>query len=357
MILGALLIAARLALPDFVRWNVNRVLEQSSSFAGSIGDVELHLWRGAYSIREVRVSKVYGTVPVPLFEAERVDFAVRWDALLDGSVVARLQLVRPVLNFVDADDSGGDQTGAGGPWLSIVQDLFPFSIDEAEVVEGEVHFRAFETEPPVDVFLHEIDGRLENLTNLTGRSGPLFATVDLSGRVMQNGELDFQLRFDPSTYRPTFELALRALGIDVTELDGLARAYGNVDFESGFFDLVVQMKAEHGQVEGYLKPLFRNLQVFDPASDLGLDLVETFWEALVGLGGTAFENRFRDQLGTVIPLRGDLDDPNVDLLATIGNLLHNAFVRAFLPRFQGLPSVRPSLEFGPGELLQDFESR
>ena len=59
----------------------------------------------------------------------------------------------PELNFVDAPDESSGQSGEGGPWLKMLDDLFPFRINSAIVRNGSVHFRAFQTNPPVDVYL------------------------------------------------------------------------------------------------------------------------------------------------------------------------------------------------------------
>jgi hypothetical protein len=83
-VLVVLLIAARVAAPSFVRWYVNRTIDQSPLYDGKIGDVNIHLWRGAYSIEDVRLNKVTGNVPVPLFAAKRIDLAIEWNALLHG---------------------------------------------------------------------------------------------------------------------------------------------------------------------------------------------------------------------------------------------------------------------------------
>ena len=66
-----------------------------------------------------------------------------------------------------------------------------------------------------------------------------------------------------------------------------------------------------------------------------------------------FKNRPRDQFGTVIPLRGDLTNPKTSLLTIIGNLLRNAFVRAYLPRLQGTAPDINGLEFGPSESVTE----
>jgi len=39
-----------------------------------------------------------------------------------------------------------------------------------------------------------------------------------------------------------------------------------------------------------------------------------------------------------VPLSGRIDQPEPDLLAAIGNVLHNAFTRAYLPNLHGKDS-------------------
>src|SRR5688572_7651695 len=77
----------RAMMPWLVRDYVNRTLDRNPLYEGKIGDVSIHLWRGAYSIDEVRISKTTGNVPVPFFAAKRVDFAIQCNALFHRKVV------------------------------------------------------------------------------------------------------------------------------------------------------------------------------------------------------------------------------------------------------------------------------
>jgi hypothetical protein len=344
----AVLVAARLALPTFVRDYVNRTLDLDPMHDGTIGDVTIHLWRGAYTIEDVSIVKTTGLVPVPLFAAERVDLAIEWPALWSGAVVGRMVLDRPEINFVDAESASGTQTGAGGAWLQIIDDLFPFDINSAVVRDGRVHFRAFDTDPPVDVYLSRVEGVLENLTNIHDDVTPLFATVKARAVAMDEAPFDLTMRLDPLSYRPSFALAARIVDLDVTKTNALAHAYGRVDFHDGRFDLVVELDAKEGSLQGYVKPIFRGLEVFDFSEDVrGGDFLGAFWEALVGGAQDLLKNQPRDQLATVIPLEGDLRDPESDLFAIVGNVLRNAFVRAYLPRFEGASPSDAGVVFGP----------
>src|SRR5207248_4467350 len=75
-------------------------------------------------------------------------------------------------------------------------------------------------------------------------------------------DFQFKMKIDPFSYRPTFQLAVRLLGLDVTKLNNFTKKYGAFDFKSGWFDLVLEVDAKEGNVEGYVKPLFRNVQIF-----------------------------------------------------------------------------------------------
>src|SRR3954452_587111 len=92
----------RAVLPWTLRHYVNRTLDRAELYRGKIGDLQVHLLRGAYSIHDVSISKVTGDVPVPLLVAKRIDFSIEWRALLHRRVVGQFTMLEPELNFVDA---------------------------------------------------------------------------------------------------------------------------------------------------------------------------------------------------------------------------------------------------------------
>src|SRR5215207_6952622 len=93
LVIASLAAVGRAFLPKFVRHYVNRTLDRSPLYSGEIGDVQIHLWRGAYSIHNLRINKTTGDVPVPFFIAKRVDLAIQWNALRHRRIVGRLLMV------------------------------------------------------------------------------------------------------------------------------------------------------------------------------------------------------------------------------------------------------------------------
>src|ERR1051326_7609628 len=241
---------------------------------------------------------------------------------------------KPRLHFVQGPSPEETQTGADQPWLSIIHDTFPFRIDRAVVRDGEVWFHQYHANPQVHLHLTEVNGELANLTNVQQTTDPLIATVRASGLAMDSGKFEFDMALNPEERRPSFEMAVRILDLDATELNATAKAFGGFEFESGHFDLVVEVATKDGYVQGYVKPLFRNARL-PVLYDLTHDPLKGAWETLVGTVGTVFSNLPRDQFGTRIGFEGDLHSPRMSILEVVGNVLRNAFVEAYLPRFEG----------------------
>jgi hypothetical protein len=333
LLLVALAVAARIALPSYLKAYVNRVLDQSPDYDGQVGDIEVHLWRGAYAVDELEIVKTTHAVAVPFFEARRVAFRLDWDSLLHGSLRGKILMESPRLNFVDGESEEDTQTGEDQPWLAMLDQLFPFRIDKARIKDGEIHLHTFHVKPAVDVYLSDVQATVTNLTNVEDKVDPLMARVEATGTAMDSGKFNFEMSLDPSSYRPNFSLAMRLLDLDVTRLDALTRAYGDFDFAAGRFDLVVEVSTKNGFVDGYAKPLFRHLQVLSVRDFQTDDPLQILWEALVGAVSTVFKNQSRDQFGTSLSISGNLDNPRTSILEIVGNILRNAFVRAYLPKF------------------------
>jgi hypothetical protein len=183
--------------------------------------------------------------------------------------------------------------------------------------------------------MEHVNGSIENLTNIEGRRGQRTATVVATATAMDTADFSVDMKLDPSSDKPDFEIVTKLLGLDVTTLNDLTNAYGKFDFERGNFDLVVELRANEGRVEGYAKPLFQNLRVISFRDLKEDDALRAFWEAIVGTVGEVLENRSVDQFATQVPLEGNIESPDTDILAIVGGVLRNAFVEAFMPTVEG----------------------
>ncbi|WP_314410170.1 DUF748 domain-containing protein [Pseudomonas kuykendallii] len=334
-----LLLVAHLALPYVVRDYLNGKLADMGEYRGQIADVDLAWWRGAYRINGLVIEKASGDVPVPLLEAPLIDLSVSWHSLwYDHAVVAQVIFQSPKLNFVDSEDPKQDQTGEGVDWRDQLEQLLPITLNEVRVVEGRLAFRNFQSQPPVDVFASEVDASVYNLTNTASADGRRVATFKGHAALFGQAPLEASASFDPFTNFEDFQLRLRMTDLELKRLNDFSRAYGKFDFAAGTGDLVIEAEAQNAQLSGYIKPLLRDVDVFNWKQDVEnreKGFFQGLWEAVVGGGQTVLKNQSKDQFATRIELSGSMKgDSHVNPFQAFVAILRNAFVQAFTPRFE-----------------------
>lgn len=327
-------VAGRIALPHVVEAYVDRTLDQLEGYTGSVDDVDLALWRGAYRVEGLRIEKMDGEVPVPFFRAHTIDLSVAWDALLRGSIVAELALHSPELNFVVGPEPAQEQTEPASNWRETVEELVPFRIDRVTLQGGAVHYRDFHGDPEVDIYLQELEGAVTNITNSEELGGSRFARFDVRGTAMQSGDLRIEGSVNPYAEQPTFELRGELAQLDITQLNPFLKAYAAVDAERGAFSLDLELAAAGGEFRGYVKPFIRHLKVLDLGDD-DQGFLTKVWEGVVEVTSEVLEDQPRDTIATRVPLRGDIEDPDADVWATIGGLLRNAFIESLRRGLEG----------------------
>ena len=340
----AALVLLRLALPSIVRDVLNQRMDQMGDYHGHVEDVDIHLWRGAYSLHGLKVEKSSGAVPVPLLATPNMQIALSWRALLHGAIRARVDFHEPVLNFVDGRGKAEGQAGTGVDWRDALQQLMPIDLDELNVHDGTVTFQSFVSEPRVDLKATQVQGSALNLTNADRADGRRVASVEANALILGDAPLELSAHFDPLEERGDFDFQLRVLRINLVRANDLARAYAALDFASGHGDFVMELEARDGQLTGYAKPLLKELQIFSWEQDVGQgdkNPLRITWEAIAQGVSWLFRNHRKDQLATRVPISGRIDDRELGVLPAVLNVLRNAFVEAYSPQLEGLPRAPP----------------
>lgn len=336
------LVALRLALPTIVRNVLNHRMDRMGDYHGHVADVDLNLWRGAYSLNDLRITKVSGKVPVPLLNTRSMDIALSWNALLHGAIRATVDFDHPVLNFVDSNSKKSSQAGRGVDWRKQLDNLIPIRLDEVNVHDGTITFHNFVSKPRVDLKATDVQASVTNLTNAKGSKGSRVASMRVSADILGEAPLQSTASFDPLGDFQDFKFTLRVLRIQLTKLNDLARAYAGLDFASGHGDFVMELEARDGQLRGYAKPLFKDMKIFSWKQDVEKEKENPFrvaWEAIVNGVTWIFKNHKVDQFATRVPISGRIDNRKIGTWRAIVNVLHNAFVQAYKPQLENLKPV------------------
>ncbi|HEY2800888.1 MAG TPA: DUF748 domain-containing protein [Chthoniobacterales bacterium] len=345
IVVALTLVAARLMLPFWVRDYVNKKLSELKDYRGHVEEVDIALWRGAYRIHQVKVVKTSGNVPVPFFAVPWVDLSVQWMALFHGAFVGEIHFERPELNFVNGPSTEDTQVGLEEPWTQKIKQLFPLKINRFTVSGGEVHYRDFHKSPKVDVVFDQVRMVAKNLTNSEKLSKTLHANVEMEARPLRAGDLRAKLDLDPYAAKPTFDLETELKDLPLVKLNDFAKAYAGLTFEKGTLKVATELKAKHGDFDGYVEPVFDHMSIFNPEHDSD-NPISFIWQAIVGGLTQLIRNHPVDRFGTRVPVHGTFDNPKPAIITTVLNVFRNAIIEAFKGE---LPNKElPKVEKNPG---------
>lgn len=303
IILVVLLVSLRLGLPYLIEDYVNRQLAKIPEYSGHIGTVTVSLWRGAYVIHGINIRKTEGNIPVPFFSTPRMDLSVQWKELFHGAIVGKVLLDKPQVNFVGGPTKEQSQTGESQPWEKTLASLFPFQINRFEIKQGDVRFKTFAKSEPVDIYVTNLNAVATNLTNARVPNQPLPAGLKATGSSLGGGELTIDLKMNPLASGPTFQVDATLTNVDLVALNSFLRSYGKFDVAGGEFSVYTTAASDNGTYKGVIKVLFKHLDVFEWDKERKKNILQIFWEGIIGAVATTFKNHPHDQLAANIPSR------------------------------------------------------
>jgi hypothetical protein len=205
-------------------------------------------------------------------------------------------------------------------------------IERLEVVKSTFGFMNQAAKPTYRLQLTDTNLTLEHLGN-QGRDGP--AVARLTGQLMGRGETRLTASLQPQAGSADIDVTAQIEDADLVRLKDLVRAYGGFEIRAGEFSVYSELQMKGGAIEGYVKPLFRGVEVgTDGEAVAEKGLRQRLYEGLVGIGAKVLKNRLRAEVATVVPISGRVDRPEVARWETVGRLLQNAFLRPITPGYE-----------------------
>ncbi len=213
--------------------------------------------------------------------------------------------------------------------IAQLEALMPLTVNQFEVKNGSVTFQDPSVTPPVNLRLDDVYLEAYNLSNVRDSLTELPASMSAAATSVGGGKLSVDMKMNILNKLPEFDARLKLMSVDLTQLNDFIKAYANFDVQQGTFSLITEMKADNGKLNGYIKPFFENLDVFDMKQKDGF--FQKVWE---GLGAEALENQPQDRVATQVPIQGDIQSPDTNVPVTIFNIFRNAFVDAINKEFE-----------------------
>jgi len=193
-------------------------------------------------------------------------------------------------------------------------------------------YRDETTNPPYRVYVADTHAELNDFTNVALHDGKKPGKAAVRGTFMESGPTRLDATFEPRKNRTDFSVKLAVDDTNARQMNDLWRAYGGFDVERGTFAVYSELSVNGGRVDGYVKTIFKDLDVLGPDEQQGVR--QKLYEGLVGGIATLLKNQPRDQVATEVSLSGPLENPHASTLGIVGGIIENAFFKAVLPGFK-----------------------
>jgi len=203
-------------------------------------------------------------------------------------------------------------------------------VRELEIKRSRLAFDNEIAQPPFSLFITNANLKLDNLFNHRAQ-GP--GRLTLNGKFMGSGVTNASGTFLASGLGPEFNVRISIENTDMISLNPLLRAYGRFDVAQGRFTLYSQIAVSDGNINGYAKPMFSDLKVYDYKKDKNKGVIGQVKQMLIGTAAHIFKNRQTQRVATQVDISGSLKKTNVSTWQAFVEIVENAFIRTILPGF------------------------
>jgi hypothetical protein len=323
--------ALRAFLPQILKSFALQQLNQLSEYQAKIESIDVAIYRGSYQLNDVVLISKKGKIATPFFTVDKLDLAIDWPALLHLSLVAKIQLIHPVINFVIEPSGENQQLTIDDQWQMIAKNLFPLNMNRLIIKNGEIHLKSFTSEPVFDIYFKKLNADLRNFQSVTQNGHTLSTLLDIQGETMDGAPLAVNMHIDTTATAPTFMCKASIEKMNVNETNNFLQHYTSLKVSQGEFSLYVELAAKHGYVTGYAKPILKNLKVINPSKDKQ-NPIQVLYAGAVDAAAKILQNNQQKTLATKVNISGHISNPDTNVWSVVAYIFRNAFIQALMPQ-------------------------
>lgn len=204
-------------------------------------------------------------------------------------------------------------------------------VDELKITQGTLGYMNRKTDPNVRIYADHIEASFKDFSNQLAEGSSKF---QMRGRFMGSGDTRVTGTFRPESKDPILGLKIAIDNTDMKAMRRIFQAYGKFDIKKGEFSFFSEMTIRNNRVQGYVKPIFKNMEVTDMRTPEQKSLFHKLYVGAVRVMSKLLKNRPLQQVATETDISGPLEGPKTNTGQIIVNLIRNAFVQAILPGFE-----------------------
>jgi hypothetical protein len=330
-----LLILASVGAPYAVQYYINQQINQTKGITGQVGDVDLHLYRGAYAVDDIEIYAVdEQSSPKPLLSVKTLDFSLAWSAVLNGNLVTNMVFSQPKIVIYDKDTTTPEQNQQvkdERTWIGLANNLVVFSIDTLKIIDGKISLVNQTKKGEIPTYIANINADIKNITNAQNLTKTLVTSVDVKGDLMGEATLTLVGKLDPFSEQANFDFNMEVQRFSVKQIQTVFNVYTPFDIEAGGIDGAMELAAKSNEVNGYAKAGVYDLSIFSWREDVEKDddgLFTIIFEGGADLLSAILENDESQLVAARIPIEGTLDNTDISTFQAVVSVLKNAFFDA-----------------------------
>jgi Domain of Unknown Function (DUF748) len=266
-----------------------------------------------------------------------VEYAPRWKLVQ----VAEVRLDGVQLDYVHTAATAELERRRGEELVAAAKraDIAPLvmRLDRLHLTHGSVGFVDRKQTPNYRIFVDDADFEIDNLSNRAARQRGQPASARLRGRFMGSGTARAAAVFEPRAASADFGAEITVENASLPALNDLLRAYEHLEVAAGTFSLYSQVTVRDHYLKGYVKPLFREVQIADSRHDRGESFGAKLREKVLNALAHLLENHHTDLVATRTEISGPLGATHTRFSEILANLLKNAFYQAIRPGLERVP--------------------
>ena len=213
-------------------------------------------------------------------------------------------------------------------------------VDTLKLTHSQLGFVNEAIQPNYRLFMSDMNLELTNLSNNPTQGRSVFHA---QGAFMGSGSTIVSGSARPMALPADVDVRLKLDDAKLTNLNGFLMAHAHVDVADGLFSVYTELTVKDGRVDGYLKPLLRNLKIYDKRKDNGKSFGKRVEMHVLQFLADVFKNHSTQNVATVIRISGSTRDPKASEWEAILKLIGNGFSHAVVPGFlENAKAARPS---------------
>jgi hypothetical protein len=340
-------IASAIALQPLARYATRRALASVPGYAGSFEDAHVSILPLEYRVTKLKLEPRDRSRPT-LYAQDTVA-GLDWKWLLRGKLRAAASIYKG--NLVLRETKGKAGTATIPDLSRIVTHLAPAQLHRVQLRSSEFTYvfrnekdekgkeqQAAEGRSTVPkLWIHDVEATIENLA-----TRPEYAegatTFAMTAVLNKSGKTTLFATADPLARGITFAGQMAIEGFDLKDAYNLVDSKSDIAFGKGTLDLLARFGCEAGKLTGAVQPVIKNAEIKAAKEDFGTKVKA--WAANLGVDLLSDRVPGRNAVSTVVPIEGNLTDPQIQLWPTIFGVFRNAFVRGIGAAFSHLPPPR-----------------